>query len=305
MTANSEAPEREVRPEWQQLELLVAAIQRRLAPGAAVTHNAKLMGRLSETMRQIDVLVEQSVGQYPVRIVLDCKDYKSPVDVKSVEEFHGLMADVGAHKGALVCPAGFTKSAKKRAKKLDIDLFSPADTDPHKWQVELGLPAICDFRAAKLGLGIATQTPLPLLLPANFHEVHVMDSEGSDLGRLIDIACRQWDEGLYPSEAGLHERVPLLPKVPLTVDNGYGTPVEVELYVSLEITERRYFGHMPIDDLHGLRDEQTGAVITNAFRIKLLDPTVVQNQWVKLADGEEPPTLPVLRVIGLYCLGVE
>ena len=80
-----------VRPEWQQLELLVASIQRQLAPRAKVTHNAKLEGKHSETTRQIDVLVEQFVGQYPIRVVLDCKDYNTSVNVKSVEEFHGLM----------------------------------------------------------------------------------------------------------------------------------------------------------------------------------------------------------------------
>ena len=145
----------EDRPDWQKLELLVASIQQQLAPGAKVTHNAKGEGRLSETSRQIDVLVEQFVGQYQIRIALDCKDYNTPVDVKAVEEFHGLMVDIGAHRGALVCPAGFTKSAKKRAKKLEVELFSPADTDPHKWQVSLALPAICDFRATRIEIGRA------------------------------------------------------------------------------------------------------------------------------------------------------
>lgn len=65
-----------VRPEWQQLELLVASIQRQLAPGAKVTHNAKVEGKHSETTRQVDVLVEQYVGQYPIRIALDAKTTK-------------------------------------------------------------------------------------------------------------------------------------------------------------------------------------------------------------------------------------
>lgn len=112
-------------PEWKQLESLVADIQRQLAPDATVTHDAKLVGVLSETERQIDVLVEQNVGQYSMRIVIDCKDYVRPIDVKGVEEFHGLMNDVCAQKGALVCPRGFTEAAKQRAAKLQIALYSP------------------------------------------------------------------------------------------------------------------------------------------------------------------------------------
>ena len=293
----------EDRPDWQKLELLVASIQQQLAPGAKVTHNAKVEGRLSETSRQIDVLVEQFVGQYQIRIALDCKDYKTPVDVKAVEEFHGLMVDIGAHRGALVCPAGFTKSAKKRAKKLEVELFSPADTDPHKWQVSLALPAICDFRATRIAFGISTSAPMPMRLPERFYDLSVLDANGTNLGRIFDVASTRWDEGQYPTEPGAHEKVPLLPGGGTTVENGYGSQIPVDLTVSLLVTRQRYFGHIPITELHGLRDEQTGAVITNAFRIKLLEPVQVQNQWVKLAEGEQAPSPVALEVVGLHCWG--
>ena len=64
-----------------------------------VIHDAKLPGRKSQRTRQIDVLVRQKIGQYEMLIVLDCKDYARPVDVKGVEEFHGLLDDVGANCG--------------------------------------------------------------------------------------------------------------------------------------------------------------------------------------------------------------
>jgi hypothetical protein len=92
------------KPDWEQLEHLIVTIQQQLSPDATVSHNVKLDGVDSETKRQIDVLVEQNIGQYRMRIVIDCKDYSKPVDVKGVEEFHGLVQDVRAQKGALVCP---------------------------------------------------------------------------------------------------------------------------------------------------------------------------------------------------------
>jgi len=236
----------EDRPDWQKLELLVASIQQQLAPGAKITHNAKVEGRLSETTRQIDVLVEQYVGQYQVRIALDCKDYRTPVDVKAIEEFHGLMMDIGAHRGALVCPAGFTKSAKKRAKRLGLELFSPADTDPHKWQVSLALPTICDFRATRIAFGVSSNAPMPMRLPARFYDLNVLDATGKSLGRIFDLASTRWDEGEYPTEPGEHEKVPLLPFEGTTIENGYGSQIPVELTVSLFVTRQRYFGHIPI-----------------------------------------------------------
>lgn len=58
----------------------------------------------------------------------DSKDYKNPVDVKGVEEFYGLVTDVGANKAVLVRPAGFSKAANERAQGFLIGLYSPVDT---------------------------------------------------------------------------------------------------------------------------------------------------------------------------------
>src|SRR5262245_41625555 len=116
------------------LEILVAKIQAQFSPDAEVLHDIRLLGRLSQQSRQIDVRVRQNIGQYQMTIVIDSKDYARPVDVKGVEEFHGLVADVGAHKGAMVSPRGSTTAAKHRAAGLQIDPYSPVDTDPHKWQ---------------------------------------------------------------------------------------------------------------------------------------------------------------------------
>ncbi|MDP9892605.1 hypothetical protein J2W32_000950 [Variovorax boronicumulans] len=291
------------RPEWEQLELLVASIQRQLAPGATVTHNAKIRGQQSETMRQVDVLVEQFVGQYSIRIALDCKDYAAPVDVKGVEEFHGLLVDIVAHKGALVCPKGFTKAAKKRARKLEIDLYSPADTDPHKWQVSLALPTICDFRSMRIAFRISSSAPMPLRIPEAFYELPVYDARKRELGTIMAVAMKRWDAGEYPNEPGVHEKVPLVAEGETQIDNGYGVLLPVELDLTLFVKQQRYVGHVPVDTLHGLRDEQTGHVITNAFQFRLLNPVEIQNQWRKLGEGEEPPFPVVLQVIGLHGLG--
>ena len=80
-----------------------------------------------------------------IRIVIDCKDYKKPVDVKRVEEFYGMVRDVGAHQGSMVCPAGFSTSAKKRAKRLNIALYSLVGQ-----QSTNGRPAACVSRRSAI-----------------------------------------------------------------------------------------------------------------------------------------------------------
>jgi hypothetical protein len=105
-------------PDWRQFEQLAASIQSELAPDAKVTANAKLIGK-SGTLRQIDILIEQTAGQYELRIAVDCKDYKDPVDVKDVEAFLGLLEDVGAHKGAMI--AATVLPERQKHERLGLD----------------------------------------------------------------------------------------------------------------------------------------------------------------------------------------
>lgn len=291
--------------DWQQLEILVAQIQKELAPGANVEHNVKLKGHVTGVMRQVDVLVKQNIGQYEMLIAIDCKDYKSPVDVKAIEEFHGLITDIGAHKGALVCPKGFTRTAKKRAKGYHIALYSPVDTDPHKWQVKPTLPMVCDFRSVAIAFGIRVSAPVPFSLPSEFYrDVQVFNNSGQLLGTSLEVAFTRWNNGDYPIEPGEHDDIPIFASPETLVDNGYGLRVQVTLTVSLHVKQRLYFGYLPIEKIRGLKDEHSGRVVTNAFTTGNLNAEEVENKWTKLKPGEEPPVRPVMMAVGLDCYKV-
>jgi hypothetical protein len=281
-------------PDWKKLEELVVAIQQDLAPGATVSHNVMLLGHDSGTNRQIDVLVEQSVGQYQMRIVIDCKDYGRPVDVKGVEGFIGMVKDVGAHQGSMVCPKGFTPSAKKRAKRDHIALYSPVDTDPHKWTMKVALPALCEFREAAIGFAVSCSAPTPFTLQRDFlTALEAFDSNGNSLGTLLKSALERWSEGLYPTEAGEHSDVPLFDSALVYVDNGHGTRVPITLTVNLKVKAERYFGQLPLKKIRGLRDEHTGLVYSNGFTMGNIDANQVISQWRALKADEEEPTIAI------------
>jgi hypothetical protein len=294
----------EKNPDWKELEYLVAMIQQQLSPEANVQHNVMLDGIDSETKRQIDVLVEQNIGQYTMRIVIDCKDYSKPIDVKGVEEFHGLVQDVRAHKGALVCPNGFTKSALKRAKKLQMDLYRPISTGKHKWQAHVTAPVLCDFRSAYMSFGIHSSDPKPLTLPQDFYNLSVFDENGNDLGTCIYVAKAKWNEGLFPGEPGEHERLPIFENVGTFIDNGHNDTIEVNLSVGLYVKQDLYIGHLPVEDINGLQDEHTGSVVTNAFTLGGLDPEEVEKTWRAVEDQDELEFQPIFKVTGYYCYGV-
>lgn len=288
-------------PDYKALEILVTKIQQQLAPDATVEHNVKLPGRHSKRDRQIDVLVRQQIGQYQMMIVLDCKDYAEPVDVKGVEEFHGLVDDVGAHKGALVSPKGFTKAAKERAAGMQIDLFSPVDTDPHKWQVKVAVPMICDFREAMVSFQVRFSAPLPCRMPADFFHSVICYDPGTkeELGNVADTALLRWEEGRYPSDPGEHRDLPIFPTKTVLADNGYGMLAPFELTVSLHVESRLYFGYMPVSEISGFRDELSGKIFANAFTIGILDPNTVEEKWKRIAVPEEAPVPVAMRLTGL------
>ena len=286
----------------KEFEQLVARIQQQLAPDAEVHHDVKLEGRATGRKRQVDVLVTQQVGQYEIRIVIECKDHARPVDVKGVETFYGLLDDVGGQKGVLVCPSGFTETAKSRAEGFQIDLYSPVDTQQHKWQATVAVPALCDFRSAAMSFRLRTSGPYPFQIPYDFYGQSVLyDDEGNRRGTALENAVEKWNDGRYPTEVGEHRDLPVLDRVTVKTDNGHGMIVPVDLSVSLFVRKELYFGQFPITELSGFKDELRGGIITNAFTVGLLSPEEVERQWRKISDVDEVPVKPVVTLTGLVC----
>lgn len=110
-------------PDWKVYERIVTAFEvEAVGIDASVTPNAKIVGHLSGVSRQIDVLVDARWDEgLQRRIVFDAKMRKRKVDVKEVEAFEGLVRDVRASRGVLVCLNGYTKAALRRAQEL-IDI---------------------------------------------------------------------------------------------------------------------------------------------------------------------------------------
>ena len=289
---------------FKQLEQLVAKIQAQLAPTAHVQHNILLDGRGSKRKRQIDVLVTQKIGQYEINVAIECKDYKKPVNVKGVEEFYGLLTNVGAQKGVLARPKGFTKSAKTRADGYQIDLYSPFDTGAHKWQVQATIPAICDFRTARMSFGLVMSKPFPFRVPQNFYsDVVAYATNGKELGTPLAVASRRWNDGKFPSLPGEHQSLDIFATREVMMDNGYGTRVPIEISVSLLVERQLYFGQLPLSRVSGFKDEMTGKVITNAFEFGMMDPNEVEKKWLPIKDASQAPIRPVITMQGLIAWG--
>jgi hypothetical protein len=108
---------------WKEYEQEIEAHFRSEYSFASITANAKLPGKFSKTERQIDLLIEEHACDLSFKIVIDAKYRNRKLDVKDVEEFLGLVRDVGAHKGVMISTEGYTEAAIQRADSDDADVI--------------------------------------------------------------------------------------------------------------------------------------------------------------------------------------
>ena len=91
--------------------------------GVAVHRNQIYAGRISGRKIKVDVSFEAQLLGARILGLVECKCYKSRVEVSDVEEFHSKVDDVGAHKGIMFTTVGYEAGAVKVAKGRGIALF--------------------------------------------------------------------------------------------------------------------------------------------------------------------------------------
>lgn len=103
------------------VEMIVASLHN--SPNVQVEQNIRLPAlRDPQREREIDVLLSSSVAGYPVRIAIECKNYKSIIDVPKIDAYIGKLQDIGipTQHGVYVSVKGYTKGALTRSKEVGI-----------------------------------------------------------------------------------------------------------------------------------------------------------------------------------------
>jgi len=287
-------------PKWKRFEKLVAQVQQELAPNALVTHNDQIMGRNSGELRQIDITVKQKVGQYNILIAIDCKDYKRAVNVKDVEQFSGLIKDIGANKGVLVAANGFTNTAKRVGDKAGLNLYRLVDTEAHDWQTYVSIPVLCDFRGIK-SYQFMFHTPLSDVLsqmdPRQTTEITLYDVNHQPLGKVVDLLKASWNSNKLPSEPGEHRDI-IISEVPAGIlydDNFF----EVSVTANIIVEQKLFFGQLPLTEVKGFRDEYTDHLLTPGFTTDWLNAAEVERNWRRLETEDEIAITPFFKLEAL------
>lgn len=81
----------------------------------------------SRTTHDIDVLVQTKIGGQTITWIVECKQWARPIPKERVLTLQGVVSDVGADRGILLCEKGFQAGAYRAAVATNTTLTSLAD----------------------------------------------------------------------------------------------------------------------------------------------------------------------------------
>jgi len=128
----------------------------------------------------VDILVEDIVGICPIKIVIDCKYYKTKVDINTVDEVWGLVDDVRANYGMIVCNAGFTEGAIGRANEKGLKLCSILDLQNKEFSIKPKFPVVIETSEPTFDL-VITPKNLQASLSLNPKEVIIKNLSSKEI----------------------------------------------------------------------------------------------------------------------------
>ncbi len=288
------------RPKWKKFEEFVASIQKQLTPQAVINLNDKIIGK-SGVERQIDVSVRYNLGQFNIFVIMDCKDWKNPVDINDVGSFCDQVEDVGANKGAIVCNAGFTDGAVKRAQEKGIDLLRAVDAENLDWPGYLAIPTLCDFRYIKsFSFRFTHRAPTPFAMPAGDPRyLGIYNADGTLRDVLSNLLTRAWNQGKLSTAVGEYEDLKFFDGDAYTrvSDKIYG-PVEIK--ASIIVAQKLFFGAVPLSKGQGFQNATTGSFTTNCIEWGI-DVVEVEQKWRRLNSRDELSVKPTFVLVANDC----
>jgi hypothetical protein len=112
---------------------LVAQIHREAGGGFTIRESRLLRDRRTGADREVDVVMEASVGGYTVLVSVEVSERSRRADVTWVESMAQKHSDLPTGKLVLWSPSGFSAPALAKANALGIEAITPGRADEAPW----------------------------------------------------------------------------------------------------------------------------------------------------------------------------
>lgn len=282
------------KPKWKSFEESTTQASSKIYNTQTVKPNQKVMGTISQVLRQIDI----KVGDKEF-IDIECKDHSAPVDLPIVEQFANKLKDENAKSGIIVSNSGFTESALKTAKYYNIRpiaLIDKGHADTSKFLLRAPVLAT-GYYLDSMSYGISTIGQDFRFSPLVW-DMKISDGTGRNIYELfrdhwneevIDIT----NEGHYEYKFG---------KVPIT--DLRGNTITVDLAYRYFVKSNTRKGYAGAESARGFFDLNDGTFTSSEDVI--FEPIEIDsvNDWPLLTPGETPIAQP-LHLVGLFPLPDE
>lgn len=117
-----------------EFQRLIYLLHHQLHGRAKVTESAMLPDRLGGIAQEIDVLIEETIGQIPMLIAVECRDHQRRATLEWVQQMWGKHQH-RVDKLVLVSRSGFTQEALEAARRYGIGTMNLLGAHEADWNV--------------------------------------------------------------------------------------------------------------------------------------------------------------------------
>lgn len=187
------------------VEMIVASMHD--DPNAKVERNVRLPAlRNPNRKREIDVLVSGWFSGYPIRIAIECKNYKSIIDVAYIDAYVGKLQDIGipTQHGIYVSAVGFTDGALERAMEVGIAPLVLTGLTPDRLSAKIdeAIQSVIYLLPEITNLSVTCKVPRT---ENSFQMWFLYDDSEKIRAALPDLLWKKWLDGGLPSELSEYE----------------------------------------------------------------------------------------------------
>jgi hypothetical protein len=258
----------------------------RFLPEAQVEFDDHILGAQSGLIRQIDISIRVSVEDQELLYIVQCKDWKKRVNITTLGEFSAVMQDVGAVKGFLLCPPGFSKSNFKYALSRGIELLTIEDLRSDKWTIEVEIPFVYTPKTYEWEANISF-TATEELVERNKTDLvlNVTNTLTNDHGlhtqTLEDYVKARIEEPTFQGRQGVPINV-TSPGLEILA-SGMWLPCP-ELIVTVTVKKERYLKYLKPLEYSQLRDHLRGQMLPLHFKAEFV--LEIDDSYIPLGEGD-------------------